>query len=55
MKKFGSGISYLTIALIKIWKNSNENNFEENRDNYLAVENPPVHSLYSNGMRMICF
>ena len=46
MKKFGSGISYLTIDLIKIWKNSNENNFEENRDKYLAVENPPDACYY---------
>ena len=46
MKKFGSSISYLTIDLIKIWKNSNENNFEENRDNYLAVENPPDACYY---------
>ncbi len=29
MKKFGSAISYLTVDLIKIWKNSNENNFTE--------------------------
>ena len=46
MKKFGSSISYLTIDLIKIWKNSNENNFEENRDKYLAVENPPDACYY---------
>lgn len=43
---FGSSISYLTIDLIKIWKNSNENNFEENRDKYLAVENPPEACYY---------
>lgn len=43
---FGSSISYLTIDLIKIWKNSNENNFAENRDKYLAVENPPEVSYY---------
>ena len=46
MKKFGSAISYLTVDLIKIWENSNENNFAENRDKYLAVENPPEASYY---------
>ena len=46
MKKFGSAISYLTVDLIKIWKNSNENNFAENRDKYLAVENPPDACYY---------
>ena len=46
MKKFGSAISYLTVDLIKIWKNSNENNFAENRDKYLAVENPPEVCYY---------
>lgn len=43
---FGSSISYLTIDLIKIWKSSNENNFAENRDKYLAVENPPEACYY---------
>lgn len=46
MKKFGSAISYLTVDLIKIWKNSNENNFAENRDKYLAVKNPPDACFY---------
>lgn len=46
MKKFGSAISYLTVDLIKIWKNSNENNFAENRDKYLATENTPDACYY---------
>ena len=46
MKKFGSAISYLTVDLIKIWKNSNENNFAENRDKYLTTENPPDACYY---------
>ena len=43
---FGSGISYLTVDLIRIWKSSNENNFAKNRDRYLAVENPPDVAYY---------
>ena len=46
MKKFGSGISYLTIDLIRIWKSSNKDNFAENRDRYLAAENPPDAKYY---------
>ena len=46
MIKFGSGISYLTIDLIRIWKSSNEHDFAENRDKYLAAENPPDASYY---------
>ncbi len=46
MKKFGSSISYLTVDLIRIWKSSNEHDFAENRDRYLAAENPPDTSYY---------
>ena len=46
MKKFGSGISYLTVDLIRIWKASSEQDFAENRDRYLAAENPPDISYY---------
>ena len=46
MKKFGSSISYLTVDLIRIWKSSNEHNFAENRDKYLAAENPPDACYY---------
>ena len=46
MKKFGSSISYLTVDLIRIWKSSNEDDFAENRDSYLAAENPPDVSCY---------
>lgn len=43
---FGSGISYLTVDLIRIWKSSNKDDFAEKRDRYLAVENPPDASYY---------
>ena len=43
---FGSGISYLTVDLIRIWKSSGENDFAEKRDRYLAAENPPDASYY---------
>ena len=46
MKKFGSSISYLTVDLIRIWQSSNEHDFAENRDHYLAAENPPDASFY---------
>ncbi len=46
MKKFGSGISYLTVDLIRIWKSCDENDFAEKRDQYLAAENPPDASYY---------
>ena len=41
MKMFGSGISYLTIDLIGIWKTSDEHDFAEKRDSYLSTEKPP--------------
>ena len=41
MKMFGSGISYLTIDLIGIWKTSDEHDFAEKRDRYLSTEKPP--------------
>ena len=34
MKMFGSGISYLTVDLIGIWKSSDEHDFAEKRDRY---------------------
>ena len=43
---FGSGISYLTVELMKIWKSSDENDFAEKRDRYLAAENPPDVRYY---------
>ncbi len=43
---FGSGISYLTVDLIRIWKSSREDDFAEKRDRYLAVENPPDARYY---------
>jgi endo-1,4-beta-xylanase len=43
---FGSGISYLTVDLIGIWKSSDEDDFAEKRDRYLAAENPPDASYY---------
>ena len=46
MKMFGSGISYLTVDLIGIWKSSDEDDFAEKRDRYLAAENPPDASYY---------
>ena len=46
MKKYGSGISYLTVDLIRIWKASDKNDFEENRDVYLKTENPPDACYY---------
>ena len=46
MKKFGSSISYLTVDLIRIWKSSSEHDFAENRDRYLAAENPPDACYY---------
>ena len=46
LKKFGSSISYLTVDLIRIWQSSNEHDFAENRDHYLAAENPPDASFY---------
>ena len=46
MKKFGSSISYLTVDLIRIWQSSNEHDFAENRDHYLAAENPSDASFY---------
>lgn len=46
LKMFGSGISYLTVDLIRIWKSSGENDFAEKRDRYLAAENPPDASYY---------
>ena len=46
MKMFGSGISYLTVDLIRIWKSSDEDDFAEKRDRYLAAENPPDASYY---------
>ena len=46
MKMFGSGISYLTIDLIGIWKTSDEHDFAEKRDRYLSAENPPDASFY---------
>lgn len=46
MKKFGSGISYLTVELIKICKSCNETDFAEKRDRYLAAENPPDAEYY---------
>ena len=45
MKMFGSGISYLTIDLIGIWKTSDEHDFAEKRDRYLSTEKPPFSSL----------
>ena len=46
LKMFGSGISYLTADLIRIWKSSDENDFAEKRDSYLAAENPPDAFYY---------
>ena len=46
MKKFGSGISYLTVDLIRIWKSCDENDFAEKRDQYLAAEKPSDASYY---------
>ncbi len=46
LKKFGSSISYLTVDLIRIWKSSDEHDFAENRDRYLAAENPPDACYY---------
>ena len=46
LKMFGSGISYLTVDLIRIWKSSDENDFAEKRDGYLAAENPPDAFYY---------
>ncbi len=43
---FGSGISYLTVDLIKIWKSCGEEDFAERRDRYLAAENPPDAGYY---------
>ncbi|MBO5570065.1 MAG: endo-1,4-beta-xylanase [Clostridia bacterium] len=43
---FGSGISYLTVDLIRIWKSSDAHDFAENRDRYLAAENPPDAGYY---------
>ena len=43
---FGSGISYLTVDLIRIWKSSSEDDFAEKRDRYLAAENPPDVRYY---------
>ena len=37
MKMFGSGISYLTIDLIGIWKTSDEHDFAEKRDRYPLI------------------
>lgn len=46
MKMFGSGISYLTIDLIGIWKTSDEHDFAEKRDRYLSTEKPPDAFYY---------
>ena len=46
MKMFGSGISYLTVDLIGIWKSSDEHDFAEKRDRYLSAENLPDASFY---------
>ena len=46
MKIFGSGVSYLTVDLIMICKSSNETDFAEKRDRYLAAENPPDAEYY---------
>ena len=46
MKKFGSCISYLTVDLIRIWKSSDEKDFAEKRDQYLAAENTLDASCY---------
>ncbi len=43
---FGSGISYLTVDLITIWKSGGEEDFAEKRDRYLAAENPPDAAFY---------
>lgn len=43
---FGSGISYLTVDLIRIWRSSDEHDFAEKRDRYLAAENPPDARYY---------
>ncbi len=51
---FGSSISYLTVDLIRIWKSGSEDDFAEERDRYLAGENPPDASYYRqmDGCRM---
>jgi Beta-1,4-xylanase len=46
MRKFGSSISYLTVDLIKIWQNCDENSFAEARDRYLEAANPPDAAYY---------
>ena len=46
IKMFGSGISYLTIDLIGIWKTSDEHDFAEKRDRYLSTEKPPDAFYY---------
>ena len=46
MKMFGSGISYLTVDLIGIWKTSDEHDFAEKRDRYLSTEKPPDAFYY---------
>ena len=46
MGKFGSCINYHTVDLIRIWKSCDEAHFEEERDRYLAAENPPDADCY---------
>ena len=46
MKMFGSAIGYLTVDLIRIWRSGGGRDFAENRDRYLAAENPPDASYY---------
>ena len=47
MKKFGSGISYFTVDLIRIYKSSSgAQDFEEKRDRYLDSQNRPADSIY---------
>ena len=46
MKKLGSCINYQIVDLIRIWKTCDEARFEEERDRYLAAENPPDADCY---------
>ena len=46
MRKFGSCINYFTVDLIRIWKACDEAHFEEERNRYLAAENPPDADCY---------
>ena len=46
MKMFGSGISYLSVDLIGIWRSCTEDDFAEKRDRYLAAEDPPDARYY---------